>query len=161
MTYGVGIVVGGVFAALSLVHVYWALGGTVGLESAIPRIPSTRGAHAIDRVPASDGALVRAFHPSAAMTLAVAGALGMVAVLLCLRAGLFAPARVHGWLRASLAALAVILLARAVGDLKLVGFFKRIKGTRFAELDTWLYAPLCVLLALGLVLLVSTTPCRA
>jgi hypothetical protein len=48
-----------------------------------------------------------------------------------------------------------------VGDLKLVGFFKRIKGTRFAELDTWLYAPLCVLLALGLVLLVSTTPCRA
>jgi len=155
MTYGVGIVMGGVFAALSVVHVYWALGGTVGLESAIPRIPSTREA------PAGDGALVRAFHPSAAMTLAVAGALGMVAVLVCLRAGLFAPARVHGWLRASLAALAVILLARAVGDLKLVGFFKRIKGTRFAELDTWLYAPLCLLLALGLALLVSTTPCRA
>jgi len=62
LTYGVGIAVAGVFAALTLVHVYWALGGTAGLEAAIPRMPSTHGAHATHGSLSSDGALVRAFR---------------------------------------------------------------------------------------------------
>ena len=31
---------------------------------------------------------------------------------------------------------AVVFLARAVGDFRYVGFFKRVRGTRFARLDT-------------------------
>jgi hypothetical protein len=150
----VGIVVAGIFGALSLVHVYWALGGTVGVNAAIPERPSTRSEGG------SVGSLVKAFHPSAAMTLLVAGLLGGVAALVCLRAGIFSPAWTQVSLRWCLAAIALILLARAVGDLKLVGFFKKIRGTHFGVMDTWLYSPLCVLLALGLLSLALPAECR-
>ncbi len=103
---------------------------------------------------------MRAFHPSVAVTLLVAGALAMVSALVSLRAGIFAPARAHWPLRWSLAAIALILLARAVGDLNLVGFFKQIRGTRFAMMDTWLYSPLCLVLALGVVSLALSSGCR-
>ena len=139
-----GFAVAGAFAALSVLHVYWALGGTAGVQAAIPERPSGRGD------PANNGGLVKALHPTAATTLLVAGALATVSVLVSLRAGLFGPARSDGSLRWSLAAVALMLLARAVGDLRLVGFFKRIRGTRFAILDSWLYSPLCVVLALGI-----------
>jgi len=154
MAYGVGSAVAGVFAALSVLHVYWALGGTVGLDGAIPELPSTRGELAGEEAPR------KAFRPSVAMTLLVACALGVVGALVCLRAGLFAPAMTHWPLRWVLAAIALILTARAVGDLRLVGFFKRTRGTRFAVLDTWVYSPLCVLLALGLALLALSAGCR-
>lgn len=49
-------------------------------------------------------------------------------------------------------ALALGLLARAVGEFRYVGFFKRVRGTRFARLDTLIYSPLCLLLAAGVTL---------
>jgi hypothetical protein len=36
-----------------------------------------------------------------------------------------------------------------VGDFRLVGFFKRVRGNAFARLDTLVYAPLCLVLAVG------------
>ena len=42
--------------------------------------------------------------------------------------------------------MALVFLARAVGDFPLVGFFKPDNGTAFATWDTWLYSPLCVVL---------------
>jgi hypothetical protein len=45
--------------------------------------------------------------------------------------------------------LALGLLARAVGEFRYVGLFKRVRGSRFATLDTLVYSPLCLLLALG------------
>jgi hypothetical protein len=162
MAYVVGIAVAVVFAALAALHLYWALGGTVGLEAAIPEVPSTDSeAPSTGSEHANDGKLIRAFQPSVAMTLLVAGLLAVVGALVCLRAGLFAPAGAHWSLQWSLAAVALILMARAVGDLRLVGFFKQIRGTRFAVLDTWLYSPLCVLLAIGLVWLVLSAGCRS
>jgi hypothetical protein len=44
------------------------------------------------------------------------------------------------------------LLARAVGEFKHVGFFKRVVGSRFATLDTYVYSPLCLALAMGVAL---------
>ena len=44
-----------------------------------------------------------------------------------------------------------VFTLRAVGDFRLVGFFKRPSDSRFARRDTRLYSPLC--LALGLALL--------
>jgi hypothetical protein len=46
-------------------------------------------------------------------------------------------------------ALAAGLAARAVGEFRYVGFFKRVRGSRFARLDTNVYSPLCLLLAAG------------
>ena len=42
------------------------------------------------------------------------------------------------------------MLARAIGEFRLVGFFKTVKGSLFARMDTLFFSPLCVLLSLGL-----------
>lgn len=39
-------------------------------------------------------------------------------------------------------------LLRAVGNLRTFGSFKIVKGTPFADWDTWFYSPLCLLLPL-------------
>jgi lipopolysaccharide/colanic/teichoic acid biosynthesis glycosyltransferase len=44
------------------------------------------------------------------------------------------------------------LIARAVGEFKYVGFFKRVRDSKFATLDTFVYSPLCLLLAAGVAL---------
>ena len=125
----IALIVTGVFVALSAVHVYWALGGGAGKLAAVPEL---------DNRPA--------FVPSAASTFAVAIALALCAVLVAASAGLIVakvPAVSVTWL-AYLLALA--LIARAVGDFRLIGFFKLVRGTRFARLDSAVYAPLCLVL---------------
>jgi hypothetical protein len=37
-------------------------------------------------------------------------------------------------------------LLRAFGELRLVGFFKRVRNTDFARWDTWLFSPLSALI---------------
>ena len=121
-----------VFAGLSLIHVYWLFGGGVGQLAAIPEI---------------DGKIV--FQPSALATFVVAIGLALCAVVIAGTAGILAlplSKTVLAWLTRG---LAVVLLLRAIGDFRLVGFFKRIRDTRFARLDTVLYSPLCLVLAIG------------
>ena len=43
--------------------------------------------------------------------------------------------------------IAGIFLLRAIGDFRYVGFFKKTKATKFADLDTKYYSPLCILLS--------------
>lgn len=121
-----------VFLGLSLLHFYWLLGGRVGLLAAIPEI---------DGKPA--------FQPSVIATLVVAIGLALCALLLAATAGVLTlplPSSVLSWLTR---ALALILLLRSIGDFRLVGFFKRIRNSRFARLDTAVYSPLCLALAIG------------
>ena len=57
------------------------------------------------------------------------------------------------------AVLAVIFLARAVGDFRYVGFFKSLGDDPFRSLDTWLFSPLCLAIALAaLTVAVSREP---
>lgn len=50
-------------------------------------------------------------------------------------------------------ALSLGLFLRAIGEFRLVGFFKRVRGTRFAQLDTLAFSPLCLLLSVGVFVL--------
>ena len=121
-----------VFVSLSLVHIYWLLGGRAGRLAAIPE---------------RDGQPV--FQPSAAATLGVAIVLALCALLIAATAGMLTlplSQSVLAWLTR---ALAVGLLLRAIGDFRLVGFFKHVRHTRFARLDTTVYSPLCLALAVG------------
>jgi hypothetical protein len=89
------------------------------------------------------------FVPSVGATVAVGLVLLVFACLVAAAAGFVEvglPVRVLTW---SCYALALGLFARAVGEFKYVGFFKRVRGSKFARLDTLLYSPLCLLLALG------------
>jgi ABC-type glycerol-3-phosphate transport system permease component len=66
----VAVIVVSVFTALSLVHFYWALGGSAGKSAAIPEVSGRR-----------------AFVPSSAATLAVASGLTLCALLVAATAG--------------------------------------------------------------------------
>ena len=121
-----------VFAGLSLIHVYWLFGGRVGRLVAIPEI---------------DGKPV--FQPSAVAMLVVAIGLALCAVVIAGTAGMLTLPLSHTVLAWLARALAVVLLLRAIGDFRLVGFFKRSHNSRFARLDTAVYSPLCLVLAIG------------
>jgi hypothetical protein len=109
-----------------LVHVYWALGGQWAAVAAVPQVP-VQGLVATVRP---------AFKPSGWITLLVAAALLVIAALVCMRVGWGMPPVHHKALQWVISAIALLMFARAIGDSHLVGFFKEVKGSRFARLDT-------------------------
>src|SRR5664279_3401138 len=115
---------------LAGLHFYWAAGGTWGKHIAIPEVNGKP-----------------AFSPSRISTIAVAFALVGAACVAILR-GFFLfssfPGSPAHW--ASIA-IGFAFLLRAIGEFRLIGFFKRIRGTAFASWDTWLFSPLCLLIA--------------
>lgn len=128
-----------VLAAIGLLHAYWACGGRLSIGAAVPRVGG-----------------VAAFRPSAAATWAVAIAL-FLAALIVAAAGNVVDAPGPAWLHAGAAiALAFVFAARAVGDFGLVGFFKTRGDGAFARLDTWVYSPLCLVLAAAIGTIVAT-----
>jgi hypothetical protein len=73
------------------------------------------------------------FRPGPASTLAVAGLLAFAGLLVLAHAPV----------------AAVVLLARSIGDVRYIGFFKRVRDTRFAKLDTRIYSPIALLLGIA------------
>jgi hypothetical protein len=134
MTTVVAILVSVIFVCLALWHVQMAFTSSAGTASS-GAVPSV-GGRAL-------------FVPSRTSTLLVAVALFIFAGLVLATAGFVqvaASRRLLFWLSS---ALAFALFVRAVGEFKYVGFFKRVRDSRFARLDTLVYSPLCLLLALG------------
>ena len=125
-----GFLLTAVFAVLSLFHFYWAAGGTLGKRVAIPKIGSRP-----------------AFSPSPVSTILVAIAL-MVAMFIILGRldvlGKKAPRWIFHW---GTWGICVLFFLRAVGEFRLVGFFKQVRDTEFASWDTWLFSPLCLVIA--------------
>ena len=116
-----------IFALLALLHFYWALRGISGSSAAIPHVNGRP-----------------AFKPTKAVTAAVGLVLLGTAAIVLMQVKLL------------LAGAAVVLILRAIGDFRLVGFFKRLRGSRFARLDTLLYSPLCLALSAALALLAAS-----
>ncbi len=136
-----------IFSLLALVHVYWACGGQKGASIAVPERPSRSNSLTMEK----------AFQPGRAGTLAVALVLFVVAAMVAVRSGMLGISVGHTGLnimRLALAMVAIAMLLRAIGEFRLVGFFKKIRNTRFARMDTLLYSPLCCVLGLGLAILV-------
>ena len=131
MIYSFGLLIAAIFVLLSLFHLYWAAGGSFG--SAVT-VPGTG-----DR---------RLFHPSPVGTMLVALALllAMFTILGKLRLwGASFPQWIFYW---GTWGIAFVFLLRAVGEFKYIGFFKRIRDTRFAQWDTCLFSPLCLLISI-------------
>jgi hypothetical protein len=89
------------------------------------------------------------FVPSRASTLSVGLILWLLGATVAAAGGIIPSALPAGLLRGACWVLALGLLARAIGEFRYVGFFKRVRGSRFATLDTWVYSPLCLALALA------------
>jgi hypothetical protein len=133
-----GIVAAAVLFGLGALHAYWASGGRWGTDVAVPQ----RGGRPI-------------FVPGLIGTALVSALLCAAALVLLGRLGFWGQWLPQWPFVAGVWALVVVFGARVVGDLRWFGLFKRITGTPFARWDTWLYVPLCALLALA-ALLVAT-----
>ena len=121
-----------VFVSLAFWHFYMALVPSAGTSGAVPGIEGKP-----------------LFIPSRKATIAVGVMLLLFACLVAATGGLVDVGISPLVLRWASFALALGLLARAIGDSRYVGFFKRIRGSRFATLDSFVFSPICLLLALG------------
>lgn len=117
--------------ALSVLHFYWANGGRWGYRAAVPEWEGRQ-----------------VFMPTSLATYGVGFALLLAAVLLPGRIGLYGEPQFALLYEIAPWVLCVIFAVRAVGDLRFVGFFKKVRFTYFAWWDTRLHSPLCLLLSL-------------
>lgn len=121
-----GVLLSLIFVSLSLLHWYWVVAGSGDLSGFVPEVEGKP-----------------AFEPGRLAT-SIVGLLLLLAAAICA-----SQSRILGMPRMPLArtgvwVLLVMFLFRAVGEFKLVGFFKRVHNTRFGRLDTWVYSPLCL-----------------
>jgi hypothetical protein len=122
-----------IFAALAVLHIYWATGGKQYLAAALPQFDSGE----------------KVFMPGAGITWVVAlGLLGFAGATVSALPSLqgFLPNTVVFWLNLIIGG---IFLLRAIGDFKYVGFSKTIRNTHFARQDLRYYSPLCSIVALS------------
>jgi|CXWL01.1.fsa_nt_gi quinol-cytochrome oxidoreductase complex cytochrome b subunit len=127
---GLARTVGAVLGGLALLHAYWGLVGISGRSLALPEV---------------DGRPV--LQPTRLACFAVAAALATAAMLVLASGGVVPPPFPAVVTRIGTVGLGLAFLLRAIGDFRLVGFFKRVRGSRFATWDSRLFSPLC--LALG------------
>jgi protein-S-isoprenylcysteine O-methyltransferase Ste14 len=121
---------------IAAIHFYWALGGKWGVEAAIPTTKEE----------------ATAFRPGSLATSVVASGLLVMALFHLVKVNLI-DLSLPVWIdNFALKIIAFIFLARAIGEFRYVGFFKKIRNTKFARLDTRVYSPLCLLLSMNALL---------
>lgn len=124
-----------ILTAISAIHVYWAFGGKWGAAAVLPELGGQK-----------------VLKPDIFSTLIVATGLGAMAVLHLHKISLFA-LPLPNWLDSKgLWVITAIFFIRAIGDFRYVGFFKKVKNSLFASLDTKYYSPLCLIISLNALL---------
>ena len=125
------------FLTTALLHFYWAAGGGAGKVAAVPHVGEKP-----------------LFVPSKLSTIAVGVALLGMGAMVLWRINAISLPFPRVWSTVGTSLIAVAFTLRAVGEFKYVGFFKRVRGTQFARMDTRFYSPLCLGVAVGMWLLV-------
>jgi hypothetical protein len=131
MTNTLGILLAAIIAALSFLHIHWALGGSFGRKVTVPSIGGRR-----------------TFNPSPSGTMLIALALLLAMFTILGQIGLLGRALPRWIFRWGTLSISLLFFLRAVGDFRMVGFFKRVRKTPFAYWDTRVFSPLCVVIAL-------------
>ncbi len=117
-----------IMTIIAIFHFYWVLGGTLGLDKALPTT--------------LDG--TRLLKPSKGLTFLVGIVALLFAFVACKLSCYGDPVewgRYIGWL------VSAVFLLRSIGDFYMVGFFRQINTTPFARYDRLFYVPLCLYLA--------------
>ncbi|MBI3649929.1 MAG: DUF3995 domain-containing protein [Acidobacteria bacterium] len=130
MRYQAGLLLAFIFAALALLHLYWAAGGSFGSAVSVPMV---------------DGK--RAFNPSPMAALWVAAALFMAMLVILGQLRVWGSGVPQWIFYSGTWTLCLLFFIRAIGNFKLVGFCKQVHDTDFAYWDTRLFSPLCLLIS--------------
>lgn len=126
-----------IFIFLSSIHFYWCFGGHWGSRSVFPTKDD-------DTKPNMPG-----FLP----TFTVAVGLLALAIFILIKGG-FLEISLPLWLnKYGLRSLAIIFIIRAIGEFNYVGFFKKIKQTKFGKNDTKYFSPLCLLIGILMIIM--------
>ncbi len=126
-----------IFLALAIIHFNWVAGNKWGFDEALPT--NERGE--------------RVLNPKKIDSAIVGFGLLLFCVFYFFKSSivdLHLPALVlnyAGWV------ISTIFIVRAIGDFKYIGFFKKVKQTPFAKMDTKVYSPLCLFLGVVGILL--------
>ncbi|MFB9080026.1 DUF3995 domain-containing protein [Flavobacterium procerum] len=120
------------FLFLSLIHFYWAFGGKWGTEGVYPT-PD------VQTPPRNPGIIA---------TLIVAIGLFGFGIFYLIKVKIVSIG-IPFWLeKYGLWILMTLFAVRAIGDFKYLGFFKKIKNTKFGKNDTHYFAPLCFVVSI-------------
>jgi hypothetical protein len=118
-----------IFIIIGIIHGFWAFGGKWGVSTALPTKDE------------SDFPVLR---PRMLGTLFIGLLCFFASVLLLVQIDLITVIKSSHLSKGLCIVGGIVFLLRAIGEGKYVGFFKKIKHTRFAKQDTAFYSPLCV-----------------
>ncbi|MCB9251889.1 MAG: DUF3995 domain-containing protein [Flavobacteriales bacterium] len=130
-----------VLAALGILHLYWLFGGRVSIEYFFPVHSRIRK---------------KSYKPSKLRLLIVALVLFFMSLFFIEQMTSFTKIFTPYSFKWGNRILVVAFTARAFGNFTYLGFTKSFKKGKFAKLDTYLYSPLCLLMALFTYLLSLT-----
>ncbi|OPH51170.1 hypothetical protein BC351_35560 [Paenibacillus ferrarius] len=119
---------------IGCLHVYWALGGKWGMNVALPTAVSSKQ---------------RAFVPGKMATLLVSVLLFGTSLLLLVQGAGLASTHPYPIVRWGCRICVLVFGLRVIGDFKYIGLFKKVRDSRFAKFDSYLFVPLCLWLCLS------------
>jgi hypothetical protein len=131
LIYKAGLLLAFMFAGLALLHIYWAAGGSFGSAVTVPEVNGKP-----------------TFTPSLTATLLVAAALLLAMLVILGQLGVWGSGLPKWIFKLATWVICLLFFLRALGDFKLIGFFKRLHDTGFAWWDTRVYSPLCLLISI-------------
>ena len=126
------VILSGIFLVLALIHFNWVIGGTFGFAASLPANENGE----------------RVLNPKKIDSAIVAIGLTTFAFFYAFKSGILQYnlpewiLQYGGWI------IPILFLLRAIGDFKYVGVFKKIRKTTFGKIDTKLFTPLCLTIAI-------------
>ncbi len=131
------IILSAIFFFLGSIHFFWAFGGNWGLEYALPTTTNNQ----------------KALRPSNLMTLFVGLVLFSFGWVFLSQTSIINLEKYNSTLNYIRWGISILFILRAIGDFNYVGFFKKVKPTKFSKADSQLFSPLCLIIGLvGIVL---------
>lgn len=131
MVYFLGVICVLILFFISLIHIYWAFGGTLWVDAVIPTKTADE----------------KAMNPPKFLTFLVALLLGCFALIYVEKLALFSFSYFPDWIKNyGIHFVASIFILRAIGEFNYVGFFKKVTTTQFAKNDAKYFSPLCLFL---------------
>ena len=128
----IGLLLSLVFITLAVIHFYWGLGGKSGVDASVPTNERNE----------------KLMSPKMPESLIVAFGLLFFAFVISVKSTLI-NTRLPGWLMDyGTWIIAAIFLLRALGDFRYVGFFKKVRSTKFGKSDSMYYSPLCLIIGI-------------
>lgn len=141
LTILIGLLLFLIFIILSALHFYWGLGGKWGATAAIPIKENNE----------------KRMNPKLAECFTVAFGLLGFGLFILIKSQIIS-FKLPNWLLIYCVwGLSLLFILRAIGEFKYIGFFKKIRSTRFAQLDTKYYSPLCMAIGILTMILALTT----